>query len=126
VPIEEVSRAFRHPLWEAEVRVAKTDALVGKLVQLADRVYKNEEGEELFLSFAPRHLKVDKEKHPDRESHGFEVHVPLAGDSISFCPRFRVLFAVEGRAAADEVEQWIRDHLGKDVPMTKSPMRVCD
>jgi len=126
VPIEEVKRPFRHPLWEAEVRIAKTDALVGKLVQLADRLYKNERSEVLVLSFSPHHLKVDKEKHPDRESHGFEVHVPLAGDTISFYPRFRVLFAAEGRAAADEAARWIQDNLGKDIRLTKHPMRLCD
>ncbi len=124
--VEDVSRAFRHPLWDAEVRIAKTDALVGRLVQLADRVYKHEMGEEVILTFSPTHLKVDTEKHPDRVSHGFDVHVPLAGDTISFRPRFRVLFAEEGRAAADEVARWIQDNLGKDLPMTKSPMRTCD
>ena len=126
VQMEDVQRAFRHPLWEAEVRVAKSDALVGKLVQLADRIYKNERSEELLLSFPPKHLKVDTEKHPDRESHGFEVHVPLAGDTISFCPRFRVLFAAEGQAAADEVGRWIQETLGKGIPMTKTLMRPCD
>jgi len=126
VPIEEARRPFRHPLWEAEVQIAKTDALVGRLVQLADRVYNNEKGELLVFSFSPHHLKVDRAKHPDRASHGFEVHVPIAGDIISFYPRFRVLFADEGQAAADEVARWIQGNLGKDIKVTRYPMRLFD
>jgi hypothetical protein len=125
VPIEEVRRPFRHACWEAEVRIEKTDALVGKLAQLADRVhkYRDEDTNALFLSFSPGHLKVDKAKYPNREPQGFRVEVPVAGDKITFIVPFRILFLEEGQAAVDEVGGWIEDHLGKGIPMVKVPFR---
>jgi len=126
VPIEEVRRPFKHARWEAQVSVRKTDALVGKLVQLADRVYKHDDSEEIYLSFPAERLKVDKEKHPDRESHGFSVHVPLRGDRILFNVPYRVLFGEEGQAAADEVGVWIQQNLGRDIEMAKTPSREPD
>lgn len=125
VPIEEVRRPFKHACWEAEVRVEKTDARVGKLAQLADRVhkYQDEYTNALFLSFSPGHLKVDKAKYPGREPQGFRVEVPVAGDKIAFIVPFRVLFLEEGQAAVDEVGGWIEDRLGKGIPTAKVPFR---
>jgi len=122
--VKEVLRPFKHALWEAEVSIPKTDEAAQELLPIADTVRRTDWNGELFYSFGPRHLKVDSQKYPGRESQGFTVRIPIQGNRIYFYPRYRVLYPEEAQAAMDEVAQWIGEKLGKNIPMQRKAMRA--
>ena len=121
LPIKAVRRGFEQPVADAEVRIARTDALVGKLVEMADQVSRDWRAADLVLTFRGG-LKPDRKRHPSRWGRGFRVRVPPQGDEIVFCVPYRLLYEEEIPAAAGEAVQWIEDNLGKDARvLTDSP-----
>jgi hypothetical protein len=120
--IAKVRRRFQPALWDAEVRIAKTDALVGRLAQMCDGAAKPWGRASLALTFRTR-LKVDSKKYPSRRSRGFTVRIPPRGDQILFHAPYNVLYDENAQAAADELADWIRANLGGDIEIIKSPKR---
>ncbi|MFP4056633.1 MAG: DUF362 domain-containing protein [Candidatus Brocadiia bacterium] len=121
--IESVRRQFQPALWEAEVRIPRTDARVGRLVATAHRVYRRSPEDDLVMRFESG-LQVDTQEYPTREDHGFRVHVPPQGEEILFRVPYKVVFEENGQAAADEMVAWIHNHLGEELSTTKTPYRV--
>jgi len=119
VPIEQVRRRFKPATREAEVRVPKTDALVGRLVQLAPAVVRHWKGGSLIMTFRSG-LKTDRAKTPDRRSRSFTVRVPPRGEHILFRVPYAVLHAEHAQAAIDEMTRWIHQKLGAGLATSAS------
>ncbi|HUT02142.1 MAG TPA: DUF362 domain-containing protein [Phycisphaerae bacterium] len=122
-PIASVRRQLKHARWWAAIELDYSEKLIEKLLKLADHVHKGRRGEWRAMSFDARHLKVDKKKYPTRESAGFRINMmwpPRPGKIVIEVP-FKAMYEENGRAAADEMAEWIRQNLGKDVKMVKNP-----
>jgi len=118
--IEDVRRPFEHAMADAEVRLEKTDAMVGKLAEMAQGVERKWAGADLVLTFREG-LKVDRARYPDRQAHGFRVHVPRRGNEIVFYVPYKVLYDENRQAAVDEMSQWIEENLGIVVKKPEAP-----
>jgi len=119
VPIEQVRRRFKPATREAEVRVPKTDALVGRLVQMAPAVVRHWKGGSLIMTFRSG-LKTDRAKTPDRRSRSFTVRVPPRGEHILFRVPYAVLHAEHAQAAINEMTRWIHQKLGAGLATSAS------
>jgi len=131
VPIHQVRRQFQHAWWEAEASIPKTHARVGKLLEIAERAYKDHgderhRHESIVATFPADQLKVDSARYPTRRSRGFRARVPCRGDTIFFHIPYKVLFEENGRAAVDEVEAWVHRNLGEDIEVRKNPSGLGD
>lgn len=121
VPVEKARRPFRHACWNASVEIERNEAILDKLAKMADRVEKSRWGGWRRLLFEARHLEPDTKKYPARRSYGFYVSRWPPSDKIVFQVPYEVLIEENGQAAVDEMAQWIRRKLGKDIRITKHP-----
>jgi len=120
--IAAVRRPFAPAMWDAEVRMARTDALVGRLVAMADKVSKPWGRGSLELSFRAR-LQADRRKYPGRRPQSLVIRVPHGGDQILFHVPYRTAYPECAEAACDEAIAWIREHLGPDIPAVRAPTK---
>jgi len=116
VPLAQVRRPFAPATREAEVRLPKTDALVGALVQMAPKAVKHFRAGSLILTFRTG-LKTE------RPVRGFTVRVSARGNQILFHVPYAVLAPEHAQLAIDEMTDWIHKKLGADLEVTSVPSR---
>jgi uncharacterized protein (DUF362 family) len=117
--IDEVKKDYEHPRWTTVVTCPKTEANVKFLLEKCaskQPIHTYEKGQEKQIGWAtywPKEaLKVNKEKCPGRESYGFTASFEDGYDQIVFEVPYKTLYREHIPAAREEMEQWIKEHMG--------------
>ena len=113
VPLKQVRRHFEHALWRIALEIPQDEAVLKKLKQLAES--ETDEGGEFKLQFGAERLQVNAAKYPRRKCFGFSAWYEPKGKTIRLESKFERLIAENGRAAEEELRQWVRMNLGKDI-----------
>jgi len=113
--ISDVKKPFKPATMYARITMLRDDAMIKKLVSLADSVEEVQHswgGSEKRAIFKPDRLKPDAAKYPLRASYGFSVGLDGWSDAVEFRAPYEVIIEENGQAAIEEMYRWIETNLG--------------
>jgi uncharacterized protein (DUF362 family) len=113
-PIDSVKRFFAYARWDARLTCPKTDALVKKILSMADKVEDCQWHHRVvgkLAIFNPQRLTPDTTRYPLRKSFGFTVGIFDEDAQIEFQAPYETVLEENGQAAKEELSKWIEENL---------------